>query len=99
MRLNFKHENSVNKNTEKLTKWLFSHVREFGKEYDVSNNVISHRVISDKKLSTLFCSWMSEKGIINMKPYSLVCDDDVVLAVGWEIAEDELLTMRILETS
>ena len=99
MRLNIKHENSVIKNTKNLTKWLFSHVDDFGKEYDINPNVITHRIITDEKLSTLFCSWMSEKGIINMKPYSIVCDDDVVLAVGWEITEDELLTRIILETS
>lgn len=95
MRINMMIEQN-NKHNTKLLKWICSQAKGFSKDYDLNFNSSIRHILNDKNLSALFCSWMGEQGLLNIKPYSLELETGEPLAKGFEIVEDELLTMRLL---
>jgi len=101
MRINFMMEKRSNENESiaKLWRWIFSHVEDFGKTYDVNYNTIRKHILLDVKITTEFCYYMKKRKLLNMEYYTLTAGDGTVLAQGFDIKEDQLLTMRLLETS
>ena len=84
---------------QRLRNWIMRQVDDYASDYDLSNSWSHRYVYTDEIASSLFCEWMQKKELLNMKPYRFSLKNGETYAVGFEIAEDELLTVRLLELS
>ena len=70
----------------------------FTQEYSISNQ-FDHDIMKSHQGRTLFCEWLGDKEILNVKSWELTLDTTYSKNVGggFNVNEDGLLTRFLLE--
>lgn len=95
MKINLSHHPTFY--NSKVLKHLFDkYLKTFSEEHQLHINHCRD-IISDHDGRKFVCEWLAENKILNAKSWEIRLRNDAVIGGGFDIKEDELLTMFLLE--